>query len=291
MPSWKNQHLSGPSTVISVDTAYWNIGHVKFSPLCRRWDVRHANLDHLDAVSWIGDCERTIQQCTSYVYIISRVYVIQFIDISYIFHCGVKRTPRIRTMCNMSPRRSRKYHIKRVWKTLARDIWTNTGIFHCSCGRYCEWYSAYICASGEIWFFHGAAKDSALDSRRWSDGRPGIRCHPSSATKTLLMTVIVPRHHRPAHFVPVKKRRKPLLEICERSLSVVNRTARPSDAFHTLHIKSAPLREKQAAGVPMAVGPGSAAMDLSTTLSSAYRYNQNMMEYYTCKIFTFTCIF
>lgn len=33
----------------------------------------------------------------------------------------------------------------------------------------------------------------------------------------------------------------------------------------------------------MAVGPGSAAMDLSTTLSSAYRYNQNMMEYYTCK--------
>ncbi|EZA52850.1 Paired box protein Pax-2-B [Atta colombica] len=32
----------------------------------------------------------------------------------------------------------------------------------------------------------------------------------------------------------------------------------------------------------MAVGPGSAAMDLSTTLSSAYRYNQNMMEYYTC---------
>lgn len=35
----------------------------------------------------------------------------------------------------------------------------------------------------------------------------------------------------------------------------------------------------------MAVGPGSAAMDLSTTLSSAYRYNQNMMEYYTCKTF------
>jgi len=33
----------------------------------------------------------------------------------------------------------------------------------------------------------------------------------------------------------------------------------------------------------MAIGPGSAAMDLSTTLSSAYRYNQNMMEYYTCK--------
>ncbi|TGZ38104.1 Paired box protein Pax-2-B [Temnothorax longispinosus] len=96
------------------------------------------------------------------------------------------------------------------------------------------------------------------------------------------MTVIVSHHHRPTHFVPVKKRRKPLLEICERSLSAVNRTARPSDAFNTLHIKSAPLREKQAAGFPMAVGPGSAAMDLSTTLSSAYRYNQNMMEYYTC---------
>lgn len=41
----------------------------------------------------------------------------------------------------------------------------------------------------------------------------------------------------------------------------------------------------------MAVGPGSAAMDLSTTLSSAYRYNQNMMEYYTCKIQFFYRLF
>jgi len=104
------------------------------------------------------------------------------------------------------------------------------------------------------------------------------------------MTVIVPCH-RSTHLVSVKKRRKPLLEICERSLSAALLTADPSDAFHILHIKSAPLREKQAAGFPMAVGPGSAAMDLSTTLSSAYRYNQNMMEYYTCKIFNPTCIF
>lgn len=159
----------------------------------------------------------------------------------------------------------------------------------------CEWYSAtfvnYVRSVGHIWFFHGATRDSALDSRRWSDGRPGICSHPSSGTKTLLMTIIVPHRHKPTHLVPVKKRREPLLEICEKSLSAVNRTAGPLDAFYTSHIKSAPLREKQAAGFPMAVGPGSAAMDLSTTLSSAYRYNQNMMEYYTCKIFSSACIF
>lgn len=175
-------------------------------------------------------------------------------------------------------------------KTLTREILTNTGSLTAHVNN--EWCSAtFMRIVDQIWFYHGAARDSALDSRRWSDGRPGIRYHPLSATKTLLMTVIVPHHHRPAHFVPVKKRRKPLQKICEKSLSAVNRTARPSNAFHTLHIKSAPLREKQAAGFPMAVGPGSAAMDLSTTLSSAYRYNQNMMEYYTCKIFISTCFF
>lgn len=156
---------------------------------------------------------------------------------------------------------------------------------------FCDICVNYVRGVDQIWFFHGAARDSALDSRRWSDGRPGIHSHPSSGTKTLLMTVIVPHRHRSTHLVPVKKRQKPFLATCEKSLSAVNETVGPSDAFYTSHIKSAPLQEKQAAGFPMAVGPGSAAMDLSTTLSSAYRYNQNMMEYYTCKIFSSACIF
>ena len=32
------------------------------------------------------------------------------------------------------------------------------------------------------------------------------------------------------------------------------------------------------------INPGLSGMDLSQVSQAAYRYNQNMMEYYTCKI-------
>ena len=62
---------------------------------------------------------------------------------------------------------------------------------------------------------------------------------------------------------------------------MVNRTDRPLDAFRYI-IRARSREEPAGFPQPTAVGYRGLTMDLST----AYRYNQNMMEYYTCKLTT-----